>query len=198
MKRQPLHTRTVSFQTFRREDGLFEVEAQLKDVRGYDTTVPEKGVLPAGEPVHHMTITATVDAHMEVRALESRMLSTPFGYCTQVENSLQAMVGARMATGWRRAISERVQAGESCTHLRELLLNMATAALQTIPTWLAQQRMQAGQDRTPDGQRPHYLGQCHSWRLDSPVVKLHLPRFHQPLSPSTNPGTAPGAKQESS
>lgn len=178
VERQRLHTRSVEYNGYRRADCLYDIEGQLRDARHYDTQVAEKGLLPAGESVHHMAITATVDDDLVVHAITSRMVTTPFAFCQQVEDSLQAIVGARMGQGWRRAVNERLGGVRSCTHLRELLINMATAALQTIPTWQAQQRRQQG---TPAPvQAPHYLGQCHSWRLDGPVVMQYLPQFFQP------------------
>ena len=183
MEREHLHTRTFEFNAYRRSDGMFDIEAQMRDFRGYDTVVLEKGVLPSGEPVHHMTITATVDEQLVVHTIMSRMLSTPFSYCGEVEDCLQSMVGAKMAQGWRHSINKRLGRTSSCTHLRELLVNMATAALQAIPTWQAQQRIKSGEPATPAGVRPYYLGQCHSWKLDSPVVLAHFPQFFQPQEP---------------
>lgn len=59
---------------------------------------------------------------------------------------------------------------------------MATAALQTIPAWHAQQMKKRSQGL---GGRPHYLGQCHAWRLDGPVVLQLHPQFHQPPQQET-------------
>lgn len=177
--RERLHTRAVEFNGYRRDDGLWDIEAELKDSRHYDTQVNEKGLLRAGEPVHHMAITVTVDDELVVRAVTARMLSTPFTVCREIEDSLQAMLGARIGAGWRHAVNERLGGVRSCTHLRELLVNLATAALQTIPTWQAQQRLREGRTST---HRPHYLGQCHAWRLDGPVVLAHHPRFHEPAT----------------
>jgi len=185
MKRQHLHSRTVEFNAYHRSDGLFDIEARMRDLRRYDTIAPERGLLSAGDPIHDMTVTATIDDQLVVRAITSRMLATPFGYCRQVEDNLQAMIGARMSRGWRRAVSERIENTGSCTHLRELLVNMATAALQTVPIWHAQQRFQEGKAATPGGTRPNYLGQCHGWKLDGPVVLTHFPQFFQPQKPAS-------------
>jgi len=176
-----LHTRSVEFRGFRRDDGLWDIEGTLRDLRDYDTLVPEKEVLPAGSPVHHMEVTLTVDDQLEVQSVGTGMQATPFRSCTEIEDSLRAMIGARMGPGWRHAVNERLGGTRSCTHLRELVINMATAALQTIPTWHAQENKRRGLDPHA-GARPHYLGQCHAWRLDGPVVRVHHPRFHQPPS----------------
>jgi len=148
----------------------------MRDYRHYDTQVPG-GLLPAGSSVHHMMVTLTLNDELVVQDVSTRMAATPFSACLEIESSLKAMIGARIGNGWRRAISDRIGGTNSCTHLRELLINMATAALQTIPTWKAQQLKAQGQSAID---RPHYLGHCHAWRLDGPVVKRLFPQFHQP------------------
>ncbi|MBS0407361.1 MAG: DUF2889 domain-containing protein [Proteobacteria bacterium] len=174
--RERLHTRSVEFNGYRRADGRWDIEAELRDFRHYDTQTP-MGLLPAQASVHHMAITLTLDDELTVQDVSARMMATPFSTCLEIETSLKPMIGVRIGTGWRRAITERLGGTKSCTHLRELLANMATAALQTIPTWHAQQNKKQGQ--APVG-RPLYLGQCHAWRLDGPIVKRIYPQFHQP------------------
>jgi hypothetical protein len=49
-----------------------------------------------------------------------------------------------MGPGWRQAIDRTIGGVQGCTHLRELLFNMATAAFQTIPH---AQRHEAGESR---------------------------------------------------
>ncbi|MGO3746690.1 MAG: DUF2889 domain-containing protein, partial [Alcaligenes aquatilis] len=34
--REPMHTRTITVQSFAREDGLWDLEASLLDVKSYD------------------------------------------------------------------------------------------------------------------------------------------------------------------
>lgn len=179
--RERLHTRSVEFNGFRREDGLWDIEAEMRDYRHYDTHTP-RGLLPAQASVHHMLITLTLNDELVVQDAVAQMRSTPFETCLEIETSLKAMIGARVGYGWRRAIGDRIGGVRSCTHLRELLVNMATAALQTIPTWQAQQLRKQGLSVVG---RPHYLGQCHAWRLDGPVVQMLHPEFHQPPQQET-------------
>ncbi|MEJ7930572.1 DUF2889 domain-containing protein [Ramlibacter sp. AN1015] len=177
--REHLHTRRIEFNGFRRSDGLWDMEAELRDWRHYDTEVHERGLLPAGESVHHMRITLTLDDALVVRAASARMLAAPFGTCREAEEALQPMVGARIGPGWRRTVDACMGGERGCTHLRELLVNLATAALQTIPTWHGQQRRRTGE---PSTERPYFLGQCHGWRLDGPVVLRYYPQFHEPAA----------------
>ena len=74
-----------------------------------------------------------------------------------------------MGPGWRKVIHAQHVGGiaEGCTHLREMLFNMATAAYQTIAfsASIWQRRELAGQpDTVPTTMThaPYFLGQCHS------------------------------------
>ena len=77
-------------------------------------------------------------------------------------------------------INEHIGGTEGCTHLRELLFNMATAAYQTLPAGQWQRRELAGQPHPEMTQAPYFLGQCHSWAYDSPTVQRAYPMFFRP------------------
>jgi hypothetical protein len=59
---------------------------------------------------------------------------------------------------------------KGCTHLRELLFNMATAAFQSVTGTFATQNA----DKPP----PH-LGRCMTWGFNSPLVERLHPMFFQ-------------------
>jgi hypothetical protein len=58
--RTPLHTRTLTFRGFARDDGLWDLEGELHDSKhyGYDSS---HGPCQAGTPIHHMHLRVTVD-----------------------------------------------------------------------------------------------------------------------------------------
>jgi hypothetical protein len=85
-----------------------------------------------------------------------------------------------MGPGWRKVINQHVGGTEGCTHLREMLFNMATAAYQTLPSGQWQRRELAGQPHPEMTQAPYFLGQCHSWAYDSPTVQRAYPMFFKP------------------
>lgn len=78
-----------------------------------------------------------------------------------------------MAKGWRKAIEANLGKVAGCTHMRELLMNMATAAFQSIGAAFS-----TGGD-TP----PLFLGECQGWRFDGPAVAEHFPKFIGYLRP---------------
>ncbi|MDO5693607.1 MAG: DUF2889 domain-containing protein [Pseudomonadota bacterium] len=169
--RAHLHTRTATYRGYRRDDGLWDIEAELSDTKTMPFTIPHEGTWPAGQPIHGMAIRLTVDADTVVQAIEVAMDHVPHGPCPKAAAPMQRMVGCRLNRGWRKAIEQHLGGIEGCAHLRELLFNMATAAFQTM----AQSLAPVDSDHPP----PH-LGKCVAWDFSGPVVAKIYPRFHRP------------------
>lgn len=178
--RQHLHTRSVEYRGYKRSDGFWDIEAEMRDIRHYETFSPQKGTMPPGAPIHHIALTLTVDDHLSVQSISAQMRDTPFPICLEVETKLQVMIGANLSRGWRRSIDDRLGGTRNCTHLRELLFNMATVAFQTIPIHRSQMERAQGNPPSSTTEPPYFLGKCHAWRFDGPVVAWLYPQFHAP------------------
>lgn len=164
------HIRRVVYHGYERADGLWDIEGELHDSKPHETSslsTAEKRA--AGAAVHHMAIRATVDRALVVRAIEVSMDAFPLQGCPESRPPLQDMVGCSMARGWRQAIQKHLGGTASCTHLRELLFNMATAAFQTLPAVFA-----SSDADLP----PRHLGQCKGWDFDGQGVREHYPKFY--------------------
>ena len=173
--RQPAHTRSISARGFRRGDGLWDIEAELTDVKAYDSQ--GERFRPAGEPVHRMQIRLTIDDALVVHAAVAAMPNTPFTECTPAADPFDALVGARIGPGWRKQVDAAMGGIRGCTHLRELLGVMATVAFQTVPGWRRHERRQRGEP-TPVATEPGYqMGQCLGWDFDGPVIARVAPQF---------------------
>jgi hypothetical protein len=76
--RTHVHTRSVEYRGYRRDDGLWDIEADLTDAKTYTHATPDRGILHAGEPVHMMAIRVTVDDAMKIADIAVGMPSAPF------------------------------------------------------------------------------------------------------------------------
>ena len=175
--RTHVHTRSVEFRGYRREDGLWDIEAELTDAKAYTHEHLEKGVMQPGDPVHGMAIRLTIDDHMKVVDIAVRMPAAPFPECQQAKPPMSRIIGCTLGKGWRKAIEHALGGTQGCAHLRELLFNMATAAYQTIMPYRNHTRRQAGLPEPVLKRPPPHLGQCLGWDFDGPVVKRHRPEF---------------------
>lgn len=169
--RTPRHHRRVHYHGYERADGLWDIEGELHDSKMHDApSIRTPGIRRAGEPIHHMWLRVTVNRELVVQAIEVAMDAHPLKECPQSEPALQALVGCSMARGWRKAIQHHLGGVASCTHLRELLFNLATAAFQTLPAVFG---------AVPDNEPPRHLGQCKGWALDGNGVKEYFPQFYK-------------------
>jgi len=117
-----------------------------------------------------MLVRVTVDDHLTVKDIEVVMNSHPHPECTAVIPPMDALVGTQIGKGWRKTIETHIGGVLGCTHLRELLNNIATAAYQSIPGALFDK---------DENKPPLYLGTCKSWDFNGPVVMRVYPQFYQ-------------------
>jgi hypothetical protein len=167
----------VTYRGFLREDGLWDIEGEITDTKAYSFEMSERGELPAGTPVHGMVIRATIDDRMTLHAIEASMEFSPFGECRRGEDPMQRMVGASMGPGWRQSIEKALGGVRGCTHLRELLFNMATAAYQTVFPYRDLLRRREGLADAEVKEPPYHLGRCIAWDFEGPVVAQNYPQF---------------------
>ncbi|HYD29548.1 MAG TPA: DUF2889 domain-containing protein [Azospirillaceae bacterium] len=173
--RQHLHTRTVTCQGFRREDGLWDIEGHITDVKTYPFPNEHRGTIEPGDPIHGMWLRLTLDNDFTVRAVEAVTDKAPFGVCGAITPSFQRLLGLRIGPGWTRAVKERLSGVEGCTHLVELLGPVATTAFQTIYPALSRERAETGGPKVKA--RPPMLDTCHALASDGEVVQRHWPEF---------------------
>jgi Protein of unknown function (DUF2889) len=174
--RRHLHTRKTVFRGYEREDGLWDIEAELHDSKTYELKGMENVTLQPGEPVHHMFVRVTIDASMTVIAIETEMASAPFPECQSARDPMRGMIGKKMGPGWRQAIEAVLENICGCAHLREMLFNMATAAYQTTSS-RRQGQAAVAPDTSAVKDMPHHLHKCMAWDLNGPVVQRHYPEF---------------------
>lgn len=184
------HTRHVVYRGYKRDDGLWDIEGELLDTKPHPTISLAGGPnRPAEAPVHSMAIRATIDQALVVHAIEVSMDAFPLGDCPRARPALQSMVGFAMSRGWRKAIDANLGGVASCTHLRELLYNMATAAFQTMSRGMSK--------ALPADRVPPYVGQCIGWDWDGEGVRVHHPQFfgRSDLGKAATPAVKPVASE---
>jgi len=185
--RTPMHTRSVRIEAFRRDDGAWDLEAELVDVKPHDTPL-HSGVRPAGEPVHLMRLRVTVDAGLDVLDVVAASDAVPYGgVCEAIVPDYRRLVGLNLARGFRAALRERLGGIAGCTHLSELAQFLPTAAIQAMSGDEGRRREMFEQTGAA-AQRPFTIDRCHAWRSDGPVVERYFPMWYRP-----RPGAAPAA-----
>ncbi len=171
-ERELAHTRRIALFGYSRADGQFDIEAQLTDTKPYGFANEDRGAIAAGEPLHGMSMRMTVDDTLTITAFEALTDYSPYSICPAAAANFSRLAGLRIAPGFLREAAQRVGGTQGCTHLRELLQQMATVAFQTVAPVLAKR---AGQ-RRPGG--PALLNTCYAYDSSGPIVQRQWPEHY--------------------
>ena len=173
--RRAVHRRVVETQAYRRDDGLWDVEAHLRDTRAFDSKDFFRGVIPAGGPIHDMWVRMTIDQDLVVRAVESVSDAAPFEPCIERRDEFAGLVGATLGKGWRRFVQDRYGGRKSCTHLVSLFEPLATTAFQALcggPDPHGEDPLTSAANRE---HKPFFVDGCRAWREDGEIVAMVYP-----------------------
>ena len=173
-ERRHMHTRTITCNGFKREDGLWDIEGRITDIKSYSFPNHDRGGIAAGEPLHDMLVRLTIDQDRTVVAAEAVTESAPFSICPAANATIDDLVGKQIAPGWRKAVTSALGGTHGCTHIRDLIMGpMATAAYQTvIPDGSGDKQVK---DRRPASS---LVNSCHAFASDGPVIAREFPDYY--------------------
>lgn len=169
--RRKVHLREIQVEGYRRDDGLLELDACLRDTKAIDYALAS-GVRKAGDPVHEMRVRVTIDAAFNIVDAEACSDWVPYpGGCDTIGPAYRKLIGLNLVRGFRRTVGEMFADVRGCSHLTELLLSLPTAAIQTFATF---QR-----DNAETLEKPFQLDRCHALETSGETVRQFYPRWHR-------------------
>lgn len=168
--RQPIHTRAIVMQGYRREDGFWDIEGRLTDIKSYDLDGLYRTHIPAGEPIHEMHVRVTISDDFVIHQIEVATVFAPFPMCGDITPAFLTLKGLRLGSGFMREVRSRFGGTQGCTHIIELLGGIATTAFQTIYPVLRSER------GDPEG-KPALIDSCHAFAADGEVVTSQWPDY---------------------
>src|SRR6478735_121605 len=130
--REMRHPRGIDLRGRRPQGGLYDIEAYLLDTKAHPFENEDRGTIRPGEPLHGLWLRLTVREDMEIVAAEAASDHTPYAVCPSAAPNFTRLAGLKIGAGFNRAVAERVGGSHGCTHLREMLGQMATVAFQTL------------------------------------------------------------------
>jgi hypothetical protein len=169
--RKPMHNRSIQVHSFEREDGLWDVEAELIDSKAFSYIKRDGSEQKIGQAFHHMHLRITIDSSFTIQDAMAAYDAAPFGEtCSSIATEYRDLIGMNLLKSFRQQVKERFSRTAGCTHMTELAAVLPTAAVQTM----SGQRRNAA-DPT---KRPYQLGGCTAWRLDGPITKELYPQWY--------------------
>jgi hypothetical protein len=126
------HTRAIEVEAFARDDGLWDLDAHITDIRAQDAALTS-GIRPAGMPIHDLWLRITIDTLLTIVDAEAVSAAVPFpGFCQTIGPDYKKLIGLSLIRGFRQRLQERLSGIHGCTHLTELALVLPTAAIQAL------------------------------------------------------------------
>jgi Protein of unknown function (DUF2889) len=170
--RQALHHRAISARGYKRDDGLFEVEAHLQDTKSFDFKLVS-GVRDANTAIHEMWLRLIYDVSLTIIDAEAATDAAPYvGACETITPKYKQLIGMSMRPGFSEHVRNTFGSVAGCTHLTDLISIAATTAFQNL----------AGQLPSDATRQPYPLNRCHALALDGAVVEEFYPQWHKPDS----------------
>ncbi|WP_415205276.1 DUF2889 domain-containing protein [Pseudorhodoferax sp.] len=174
--REELHWRRIDFRGYRRSDGLLEVEARLTDRKTHDFAPPSGGrYVVAGDTIHDHGLRVVFGEDMVIREMGTAIRAYPYRECPGGGEVLQSLVGLRIGPGWTSELRKRLPSGDTCTHLKEMMIPLASAAFQTVYSV----RKGHVEDHDASG-RPRKIDSCYAYGAARELVAVQWPDFHRP------------------
>ena len=164
-----LHNRNIDISTYIYDSDAIALEGRLTDNRLVDTYSLFGKFRPAGI-VHDMTIQMVVRLpKLVVEDIWVQMTSVPDPKCPHALNSLSALKGETISSGFTSIIKQIAGGKKGCAHLVSLARAMASAAVQGAYCMMA--RKPPEQRRLTKNSLKTAMDSCHLWRSDGPMVK---------------------------
>ena len=173
--RKPLHKRAITVEVFEREDGLWDIDAQLIDTKAYSFPLFNGGEHLAGQPVHQMLLRITINETYDI--VDSVLVydAAPYPICSSIADAYKKLIGLNLLRKFRHEVRARLAGRHGCTHITELTNVLPTVALQGIGTRMSKR------NKTPEAEakRPFSIDGCHALRADGDVVRLHFAKWYE-------------------
>lgn len=176
-ERQLIHTRQILCRAFRRRDGLYEIEARVSDRKGEEVRFRARAPVAAGAFMHRMALDFLIDADYTVRDVRARTETAPWPECGETDAAYRRLVGLRIGPGFKRAVVERLGGVQGCTHLTDLITQVANTYMQA--SWPERVARQSAIDPDPrrwtDRSVVGFVDQCHAWRRGGDALAREYP-----------------------
>jgi hypothetical protein len=170
-KREKLHARNIEITIYDYDGQRIIVEGFLKDDRFQESHMITGETLPGGV-VHHMSIRMLVNcSNLLIEDIDVDLISVPREACRETIGCLAPIKGLTITKGFTAKVKKMTGGKKGCTHLVELILAMAPAAIQGYATYQSRKQVVFDPDRAKMILE-FLVDTCRVWREDGPFVEM--------------------------
>lgn len=163
-----VHTREIYTSIYEGASDSIIVEGMLRDERLVES-YRHTGDRHSPETVHHMLIRMELRLpQLIIEDIEVEMPTIPHSTCIETRESLAAIKGLPIVSGFTTKARTRLGGTQGCCHLLALLMAMASAAVQGAWSKMSQEPFDPA---TMPGALKRVVNTCRVWREDGPLVQ---------------------------
>ncbi|MFP4160292.1 MAG: DUF2889 domain-containing protein [Desulfobacterales bacterium] len=168
---QKAYTRGLKINTYAAGRDSAIVEGILKD-ECFVTRYLVNGEKRQPGTIHHMKVRMKIRSPgLEIQEIEAEMPTVPRQECRETMDTIKALEGMRIASGFTVKVKQMLGGPKSCAHLVSLVLAMAPAAVQG--TWSAASQKPLDPSVYAERAMGFLTDTCRVWRKGGPMEQAH-------------------------
>jgi len=176
-KKEKIHTRVITVNSYEMGDGTIQVEGVLTDERFFPSLYYSRNQYIDPGIVHKMTVRLDIALpDLEIRKAQAVMNEVPIESCREIEAFIQKLVGLKIKPGFTKKVRALLGGVEGCLHLTNLILTMGSAAVQGFWAYYSRRREGEKGVRAPEFDPDLLKDSCWMWREEGPlfarIIKL--------------------------
>jgi hypothetical protein len=170
-KKERIHSRTITINSYEIDDSSLLVEGDLLDERFFPSFYYSRNEFLNPGIVHDIRVEMKVSLPgLEITGVRAQMRKIPIEECLGVESSAQKIVGLRIKPGFTRDLKQRLGGTAGCLHMTTLIYQMGAAAVQGM--WAAVSRKREGSaSRVMEYDMGILKDSCWLWRENGPFLE---------------------------
>ena len=172
MKKELIHTRTISVNCYETDEERLVVEGYLTDKRLFPYVIHAINEKRNPGMMHHITLTMELTIpQMRILSVKAEMPAIPDVGCNDVKEAVQKLTGRCIEPGFTNEVKKIFGKASGCVHLTNLILAMSSAAVQGLWSYFSRSREGGAALSLPTTDGSMLLDSCYMWRKDGPFVK---------------------------
>jgi hypothetical protein len=170
-KKERIHSRIITVNSYETDDSSLLVEGDLVDERFFPSFYYSRNEFLDPGIVHDIRVEMKVSLPgLEITEARAQMRKIPIGDCLGVESCAEKIVGLRIKPGFTRELKDRLGGIAGCLHMTTLIYHMGAAAVQGMWASLSMKR-EGGGTRSLDYDPGILKNSCWLWREDGPFYE---------------------------
>lgn len=177
-KRDLIYRRSITVDTYEVGENEIIVEGRLRDERFFPFVIYSANITRDGGVIHDIVVSMSISLpDLRIKHIESQMPTVPLEGCHEIKDAVKRLEDLSIKQGFTSEVKHKLGKTRGCLHMVNLVLSMASAAVQGMWAYYTRKREDAGTrfPKTLDGSL--MFDSCWMWRKEGPIAQRFRERF---------------------